>query len=191
MKNYKVYGNEPTSLTLSEKASAVYECTDPLEIRENEDGTYKIAGNLDRICASAEAVNHYLEEVYDDTMRFVHQGALDEKITDVCADYIGGNNYAYIGRLQNGLFFKATDCNCYEIRLLDTDPRTVENWEEVTFSDEWQEAHTVADFYDTESVFDWFIKMYLIAFSSENEEKDAYIKELLDYKYEIQHERKF
>lgn len=121
MKNYKVYGNEPTQLTLTEKASAVYECTDPIEIRENEDGTYNITGNLDRYCNSAESVNRYLEDVYDDMMRFIHQGALDEVPDEVEAEYIGGNNYAYYGKLQDGLFFKATDCNCYEVRILDTD----------------------------------------------------------------------
>jgi hypothetical protein len=85
MKNYKVYWNEPTVLKLTEKASAVHECTDPLEIREfchehdveDEDGnvidvektyTYDLIGSFEAYNLTAEEVNEMLEEEYDSMM---------------------------------------------------------------------------------------------------------------------------
>lgn len=88
-KNYKVYGNEPTNLTLSDKASAVCECTDPLEIREfcherdieDEDEniidvektyTYDVVGCTESHGLTAQEVNELLESEYDSMMDWLH-----------------------------------------------------------------------------------------------------------------------
>ena len=73
MKNYKVYGSEPTHITLSKKAQAFYDSTDPLEIREfcryveDENGeeekvyTYDVIGAVERYGMTAEELNDFLE----------------------------------------------------------------------------------------------------------------------------------
>ena len=63
----KIYGNENTDLTLSDKAFAVYSETDPLRIMEEDDGTYTITGVIDRNGMTAEQVNRVLESFSDET----------------------------------------------------------------------------------------------------------------------------
>lgn len=69
MKNYKVYGNERTSLLLTATALAVYSDCDPLEIREftAEDGshTYEMVGIIDRGDMSEEDVIEALESMME------------------------------------------------------------------------------------------------------------------------------
>lgn len=63
----KIYGNEKTSLELSEKAFKVYSNTDYLQIVESYDGLYTINSTLlfrDKL--TAQEVNKILEEFYDD-----------------------------------------------------------------------------------------------------------------------------
>ena len=71
MKNYKVYGNESTHLTLTEKAQQFYNGTDPLTIREYdaENGymyTYSIAGDPFTDLMTAEQLNHDFEYLHDE-----------------------------------------------------------------------------------------------------------------------------
>ena len=67
MKNYKVYGNEPTALHLTEKAYETYASIDPLEIREytDEDNnhTYDIIGAVDFHNLTAYEVRETLEDL--------------------------------------------------------------------------------------------------------------------------------
>ena len=69
MKNYTVFGNERTNLKLTEKAQAVYDVTDPLEIREfgdnNGNYSYDIIGCFERSALSADELNNYLEDVFN------------------------------------------------------------------------------------------------------------------------------
>lgn len=64
MKHEKHYGNEPTHLTLTEKAYAVYSNSFPLDIyeRETEDGyTYRMTGAIVDDELTADDVNELLE----------------------------------------------------------------------------------------------------------------------------------
>lgn len=64
----KIYGNEKTHLTLSDKAQAYYDVTDPLRIEEYEtdDGyIYNITGCFDRYGMTEEEVNRVLESLAD------------------------------------------------------------------------------------------------------------------------------
>lgn len=71
----KQYGNEKTSLKLTEKALAVYSVTDPLRILEqtttDEDGseirTYTMTGAIEAEGLTADEVNEMLEELADET----------------------------------------------------------------------------------------------------------------------------
>ena len=62
----KIYGNENTNLTLTDKAFAVYSVCDPLQIEEHDDGTYSLRGIEDRDGMTAEDVNCWLEELADE-----------------------------------------------------------------------------------------------------------------------------
>ena len=68
MRNYKVFGNERTNLSLTNKAQSVYDSTDPIEIREfcDNDGNYSydIIGCFERTGLSADELNEYLEELF-------------------------------------------------------------------------------------------------------------------------------
>lgn len=62
----KIYGNEKTNLTLTDKAFEVYSNTDPLKIIEEDDGTYSMTGCFERYGMSAEQVNSVLESFADE-----------------------------------------------------------------------------------------------------------------------------
>lgn len=61
----KIYGNEKTSLVLSDKALEVYSSTDPLKIVEEDDGTYSMTGCFERYGMTADDVNRVLEQMAD------------------------------------------------------------------------------------------------------------------------------
>ena len=61
----KIYGNEKTDLVLSDKAYEVYSNTDPLNIIEEDDGTYSMKGCFGRYGMTAEDVNRFFEELAD------------------------------------------------------------------------------------------------------------------------------
>jgi len=61
----KIYGNEKTKLVLSDKAYEVYSNTDPLNIIEEDDGTYSMNGCFERYGMTAEDVNRFFEELAD------------------------------------------------------------------------------------------------------------------------------
>lgn len=61
----KIYGNEKTKLVLSDKAYEVYSNTDPLNIIEEDDGTYSMKGCFERYGMTAEDVNRFFEELAD------------------------------------------------------------------------------------------------------------------------------
>lgn len=69
-KNYRVYGNERTNLTLSDKALKAYGQT-TYTIIENQDGTYAYYDgevsrhNLISAGWTAEEINELLEQEYD------------------------------------------------------------------------------------------------------------------------------
>lgn len=66
MKNYKVYGNESTHLTLSDRAFDIYSNTDPLEILEHEtDGEYLYSINGAEFY-TAQEVEEYLISLDED-----------------------------------------------------------------------------------------------------------------------------
>lgn len=63
----KRYGNEPTKLVLNQTAQRVYNNTDPLDIYELDNGTYKITGCLEADNLTAEQVNTALIEFAKET----------------------------------------------------------------------------------------------------------------------------
>lgn len=62
----KIFGNDQTALTLTDKAAAMYTECDPLQIIEHEDGSYSIRGIEDRDGMTAEDVNGLLEDLADE-----------------------------------------------------------------------------------------------------------------------------
>ena len=65
----KIYGNDKTHLTLSNKAQSAYDFTVPLRIEEietNDGYTYNISGCLERYGMNEDDVNQVLEEMYDE-----------------------------------------------------------------------------------------------------------------------------
>lgn len=70
MSKCRIYGNEKTHLTLTDKAFAAYSVTDPLTIVEFEDDTgmvsYSMHGAVDRGGMTEESVNAILENLVDD-----------------------------------------------------------------------------------------------------------------------------
>lgn len=59
----KIYGNERTTLKLSEKAEAIYQECDPIKIIEQDDGTYSLLGFEHRDGMTSEEVNEFFEEL--------------------------------------------------------------------------------------------------------------------------------
>lgn len=62
----KIYGNDKTDLTLTDKAEAMYVECDPLQIIEQDDGSYSLRGIEDRDGMTAEEVNLWLEDLADE-----------------------------------------------------------------------------------------------------------------------------
>lgn len=101
---------------------------------------------------------------------------IKRRIAEVDAEYTGGGIYVYMGMMDDGTFFHALDTDCYDVEFLDTDPREAGD---DAFYAEWQQEHTIKEYCDTEEVFDWFTKMYLMAFGSQSRD---YIIDMIDYK---------
>ena len=59
----KIYGNERTSLMLTELAQKAYNITDPIEIVEHDDLTYSIKGCIEHDELTEEDVNEALESL--------------------------------------------------------------------------------------------------------------------------------
>lgn len=71
MSKCRIYGNEKTHLTLTDKAFAAYSVIDPLDIIEFEDEmgglSYSFRGAIDADLLTEEGVNEWLEELIDCT----------------------------------------------------------------------------------------------------------------------------
>lgn len=71
MSKCRIYGNENTHLTLTDKAFAAYSVIDPLDIIEFEDEmgglSYSFRGAIDADLLTEEGVNEWLEELIDCT----------------------------------------------------------------------------------------------------------------------------
>ena len=63
--NSKKYGSQNTNLVLTKKADKFYSETDPLNIFENEDGTYRTTGFLEATFENAAGLNAALEDMAD------------------------------------------------------------------------------------------------------------------------------
>ena len=62
----KIYGNDKTHLTMTKRAQAFYDCTDPITIEEIEtdDGyLYNVSGVLERDCMTEDELNAALESM--------------------------------------------------------------------------------------------------------------------------------
>lgn len=80
---------------------------------------------------------------------------LFENVTPI---YTGGNIYIYLGKIKNGSFFIACDCND-TIREIDTDPLKADFMEEIG-QEEWEQAHLVKDWNnETAETTRFFISM--------------------------------
>ena len=92
MKNYKIYGNEPTALHLTEKAYETYASIDPLEIREytDEDNnhTYDIIGAVDFHNLTAHEVQETLESLGSDHFTIDSFGSDLPENWEECLDYL-------------------------------------------------------------------------------------------------------
>lgn len=62
----KIFGNEKTKLSLSDKAFEMYSRCDPCEITEHDDGSYSIRGIEDRDGMTASEVSEFFEELADE-----------------------------------------------------------------------------------------------------------------------------
>ena len=58
--------------------------------------------------------------------------------------YTGGNIYCFLGQIDGKQWFLASDLN-YDVRILNTDPFTWPDQEEIWYAD-WQEAHLIEDY---------------------------------------------
>lgn len=72
----KIYGNDNTNLTLTDKAELMYSKCDPLQIIEHEDASYSLRGIDDRDGMTAEDVNEWLEDLADE-MKEKGEGATE------------------------------------------------------------------------------------------------------------------
>lgn len=62
----KTFGNEKTSLELTEKAFNVYSNSDGIAIYEHKNGLYSLKGFEDRDNMTAAEVNLYFEQLADE-----------------------------------------------------------------------------------------------------------------------------
>jgi topoisomerase IA-like protein len=63
--NGKKYGSQNTNLVLTKKADEFYGETDPLNIFEYNDGTYKTTGFINATFKNADELNKSLEDMAD------------------------------------------------------------------------------------------------------------------------------
>lgn len=62
----RVYGNTKTKLRLSRRAQRVYDVSWPIEIVENDDGTYDITGIYNASGLTERKLNALLDEDYEE-----------------------------------------------------------------------------------------------------------------------------
>ena len=103
---------------------------------------------------------------------------LNRQFVSAEAIYTGGNIYVYMGEIEDGVFFFAMDDMCYDVLFLDADPREADD---DAFQPNWQREHTLKEYCDTDEVFDWFTKMYLLSFDASATKREKII-EVIDYK---------
>lgn len=78
----------------------------------------------------------------------------EQKIVSAEAIYTGGGIWNYMGELESGKFFMAFDDDCYEVMILDADPRKAGEDGEEAYFPEWQQAHMILDYYDSNEAGD-------------------------------------
>ena len=78
----KIYGDEKTNLTLTDKAFEVYSNTDPLKIIEEDDGTYSMTGCIERFGMTEDQVNAVLESLYvnEEAQEIINNGLYDAAV---------------------------------------------------------------------------------------------------------------
>lgn len=62
----KRYGDTNTVLSLSDKAWRCYSDTEPLDIFEEDNGTYTMTGVIEQTGLTADEVNEWLEDLEDE-----------------------------------------------------------------------------------------------------------------------------
>lgn len=134
MKNFKIYGNEKTAITLSEHAAAAYYAIDPLELREycrecpieDENGeiirvdrsyTYDLVGCICEEDMTAEEVTELLEEEYKNCHSF-----------DLQIVYKNGETFEYYTDRTGGKYWVSneTDPDAVLQEMQDYDRETFE-----------------------------------------------------------------
>ena len=76
----------------------------------------------------------------------------EQKIVSASAIYTGGGIWNFMGELEGGKFFMAFDDDYYEVLILDADPRKAGEDGEEAYFPEWQEAHTLWDYNESEGL---------------------------------------
>jgi uncharacterized protein YlzI (FlbEa/FlbD family) len=105
----------------------------------------------------------------------------EQKIVNADAIYTGGGVWVFMGELESGKFFMAFEENCYEVMVLDADPRKAED---MAYYQSWQESHTVWDYVDsleTEETLGMFRRIYNATNADEFIYKETHIDDLNNY----------
>lgn len=108
-----------------------------------------------------------------------------QRIISADAIYTGGGIWNYMGQIEDGRYFFATDEDFYDILWLDADPRKA--GEDAYFPD-WQEKHTThesCDSLETEETLTWFRKLYKGFKTNDFIDKEHHISILDNYEYTL------
>ena len=109
----KIYGNEKTGLDLSSHAAIVYSEITPLQIIENDDGTYSIRGCIEDDNLTAQEVNDLLED-FDSRVLNDYNVEIDyETAVQLMDDDLREELHANLAPCTNQKFFEAY-CEAYE-----------------------------------------------------------------------------
>ena len=119
----------------------------------------------------------------------------EQKIVSVSAIYTGGGIWNFMGELESGKFFMAFDDDYYDILILDSDPRKAGEDGEEAYYPEWQEAHTLWEYneserLETEETLGMFRRIYNSLTWKEFCDKESHITVLDNYERHLREEGK-
>ena len=105
---------------------------------------------------------------------------LNQRIKSAEAIYTGGGQWEFVGKLEDGSFFKAFDSDWYGVHLLDADPGA--EYEE-SCTDEWLTDHSIMTFCEDETeTLDFFDRLYRSFREDDFIDRNYHIEMLEDYR---------
>lgn len=173
-----------------------YKTNDPILVNLEKVSSIEPAGS-GTFVHFATAQNYAIKESYEEVLKRIAEvndkqfcldrrlaaqprPTLKQRITSAEAVYTGGNQWEFIGELEDGTFFRAYDSDWYEVHVYDKNP--ADDYEASCFED-WQNEHVLNIFCEDEpETLDFFKNLFNMLPEDKFIDKDYHIEMLEDYR---------